>query len=75
MPDVRRSSSPGAASENLYYSGSVYDYVVNMNYNMARVPGAGSAFFLHVTEGHPTQGCVSIASSQLSKWPNYSAAR
>lgn len=57
---VRRSISPGAASENLYYSGSVYDYVVNMNYNMARVPGAGSAFFLHVTNGTPTAGCVAV---------------
>jgi L,D-peptidoglycan transpeptidase YkuD (ErfK/YbiS/YcfS/YnhG family) len=29
------------------------------------VPGAGSAFFLHVTVGAPTQGCISIAQPQL----------
>lgn len=62
---VRRSSSPGGASENLYYSGSVYDYVVNMNYNTARVPGAGSAFFLHVSDGNPTAGCVSVDRSVM----------
>ncbi len=62
---VRRSGSPGGASENLYYSGSVYDYVVNMNYNTARVPGAGSAFFLHVSDGTPTAGCVSVPRSVM----------
>ena len=29
--------------------------------------GAGSAFFLHVTVGAPTAGCVSIASDQLTR--------
>ncbi len=62
---VRQSNSPGAASENLYYSGSVYDYVVNMDYNMSRVPGAGSAFFLHVTDGTPTAGCVAVARASM----------
>lgn len=62
---VRRSTSPGGASENLYYSGSVYDYVVNMNYNTARTPGAGSAFFLHVSDGTPTAGCVSVDRSVM----------
>lgn len=62
---VRRSSSPGGASENLYYSGSVYDYVVNMDYNTARTPGAGSAFFLHVSDGTPTAGCVSVDRSVM----------
>ena len=73
---VRRSSSPGAASENLYNSGSVYDYVVNMNYNTARVPGAGSAFFLHVTDGTPTAGCVAVARSgmvAILRWLNPAA--
>ncbi len=62
---VRRATSPGGASENLYYSGYVYDYVVNMNYNTARVPGAGSAFFLHVSNGSPTAGCVSVSRSAM----------
>jgi len=29
------------------------------------VPGAGSAFFLHVSEGKPTQGCISINEVKL----------
>lgn len=62
---VRQSGSPGGASENLYYSGSVYDYVVNMDYNASRVPGAGSAFFLHVTDGRPTAGCVAVERSVM----------
>ncbi|MET3806289.1 L,D-peptidoglycan transpeptidase YkuD (ErfK/YbiS/YcfS/YnhG family) [Nakamurella sp. UYEF19] len=63
---VRQSSSPGGASENLYNSGSVYDYVVNMDYNLARVPGAGSAFFLHVSDGTPTAGCVSVSRTTMA---------
>ncbi len=62
---VRQDDSPGGASENLYDSGSVYDYVVNMDYNTARVPGAGSAFFLHVSDGTPTAGCVSVDRSVM----------
>lgn len=62
---VRQVGSPGGASENLYNSGSVYDYVVNMNYNTARVPGAGSAFFLHVSDGSPTAGCVSVGRASM----------
>lgn len=57
---VRRTTSPGGASENLYTSGAVYDYAVNIGYNLARTPGAGSAFFLHVTDGTPTAGCVAV---------------
>jgi len=57
---VRRSSSPGGNSENLFYSGAVYDYAVNINHNPRRIPYAGSGIFLHVTDGGPTAGCVSI---------------
>jgi L,D-peptidoglycan transpeptidase YkuD (ErfK/YbiS/YcfS/YnhG family) len=48
-------------SENLHDAGWVYGYAVVINYNMSpMVPGKGSAFFLHVTENKPTEGCVSI---------------
>ncbi len=63
---VRRSASPGGNSENLYYSGAVYDYAVNINHNPRRVPYAGSGIFLHVTDGGPTAGCVSIGRSSLA---------
>ncbi|MFT8871996.1 MAG: hypothetical protein ABF868_06855 [Sporolactobacillus sp.] len=37
-----------------------YQYAVVIDYNTARIPGAGSGFFLHCTNGHPTAGCVAI---------------
>ena len=45
---------------------SVYKYAVVMDYNRFPVtPGAGSAFFLHVTDGKPTAGCVSIPQADV----------
>lgn len=62
---VRQVQSPGGASENLYTSGAVYDYAVVMDYNTAQVPGAGSAFFVHVTNGAPTAGCVAVPAADM----------
>jgi L,D-peptidoglycan transpeptidase YkuD (ErfK/YbiS/YcfS/YnhG family) len=53
------------ASENLGEQGAVYDYALVMGVNTQRVPGAGSAFFVHVTNGAPTAGCVAIPASTL----------
>jgi L,D-peptidoglycan transpeptidase YkuD (ErfK/YbiS/YcfS/YnhG family) len=64
---VRRSTSPGGASENLYTAGAVYDYAIVIGYNPQRVPGAGSAIFLHVTNGSPTAGCVATDASTMVK--------
>jgi L,D-peptidoglycan transpeptidase YkuD (ErfK/YbiS/YcfS/YnhG family) len=48
-----------ASGENLGQAGAVYDYAAVIDYNRRPArPGAGSAFFLHVTNGHPTRGCV-----------------
>lgn len=48
-----------AAGEDLGQAGAVYDYAVVIDYNRWPVhPGAGSAFFLHVTGGRPTAGYV-----------------
>ncbi|WP_066166401.1 L,D-transpeptidase family protein [Gordonia hydrophobica] len=60
-------TSPGGDSENLYNSGPVYDYAVNINHNPTRTPGDASAIFLHVTDGKPTQGCVAIARDEMVK--------
>ncbi|MGI8415802.1 MAG: L,D-transpeptidase family protein [Nakamurella sp.] len=57
---VRQVNSPGGASENLYNAGTAYNLAVNIAYNPTRIPGKGSAFFLHVGTGSPTAGCVSI---------------
>ena len=67
-------TSPGVNSENLFYSGDVYAHAVVINYNMNPVvKGAGSGFFLHVSDGVPTQGCVAISAGQLNvvmRWLN-----
>jgi L,D-peptidoglycan transpeptidase YkuD (ErfK/YbiS/YcfS/YnhG family) len=60
--------SPGGNSENLYYSGEAYAHAVVINYNVNPVvKGAGSGFFLHVSMGVPTQGCVSIPLGDLDR--------
>lgn len=42
-----------------------YRYAVTMGVNKARVPGDGGAFFLHVANGQPTEGCVAIDETAL----------
>lgn len=45
-----------------------YEYAIVIDYNREPiVAGRGSAFFLHVTEGKPTQGCISMPESDM-KW-------
>lgn len=54
------------ASERLAAAGAVYAYAVVIDYNRRPVrAGAGSAFFLHVTNGRPTAGCVAIPRANL----------
>jgi L,D-peptidoglycan transpeptidase YkuD (ErfK/YbiS/YcfS/YnhG family) len=56
----------GDPNEHLYYETPPYNYAVIINYNRRPVhQGAGSAFFLHVSVGAPTAGCVSIDQTQL----------
>jgi L,D-peptidoglycan transpeptidase YkuD (ErfK/YbiS/YcfS/YnhG family) len=60
----------GAPNEHLYYEVPFYDVAVVIDYNTANSPtgirqGAGSAFFLHVTDGSATAGCVAIPQSNL----------
>jgi L,D-peptidoglycan transpeptidase YkuD (ErfK/YbiS/YcfS/YnhG family) len=53
-------------SEHLKAVGGPYAYAVVINYNTGPVvPGAGSAFFLHVTNNKPTGGCVAIPTVYL----------
>jgi L,D-peptidoglycan transpeptidase YkuD (ErfK/YbiS/YcfS/YnhG family) len=68
---VRSATSPGPGSENLYDTGAAYDYAAVIGYNLDQVPGAGSAFFLHVSNGRPTLGCVAVSRTtmvQLLRW-------
>jgi L,D-peptidoglycan transpeptidase YkuD (ErfK/YbiS/YcfS/YnhG family) len=54
-----------AAGENLYAAGAVYDNAVVIDYNRGGTRGAGSAFFLHITNGAATAGCVAIDRGSL----------
>jgi L,D-peptidoglycan transpeptidase YkuD (ErfK/YbiS/YcfS/YnhG family) len=65
---VVSSVSPGGDSENLYDAGLAYRHAVVINYNMNPiVKGAGSGFFLHVSFGAPTEGCVAIPEGELTR--------
>jgi L,D-peptidoglycan transpeptidase YkuD (ErfK/YbiS/YcfS/YnhG family) len=56
----------GDPNEHLYYERPFYNYavVINTPSGAAAYPH-GSAFFLHVTDGNPTAGCVAISQSKL----------
>jgi L,D-peptidoglycan transpeptidase YkuD (ErfK/YbiS/YcfS/YnhG family) len=59
--------SPGGNSENLFDAGGAYAHAVVINYNTDPiVRGAGSGFFLHVSGGRPTKGCVAITARDLN---------
>ena len=52
-------------SEHLIDYGKAYWYSVVIDYNTERVPYAGAAFFLHVANGEPTGGCVSVSEADM----------
>jgi len=53
-------------SEHLVDYPVAYQYAVIMDYNMHPVVrGAGSGFFLHVSNGKPTAGCVSVSRTDM----------
>jgi L,D-peptidoglycan transpeptidase YkuD (ErfK/YbiS/YcfS/YnhG family) len=55
-----------SAGEHLTDAGASYDRAVVIDYNRRpAVPGAGSAFFLHVTNGAATAGCVAVPETSL----------
>lgn len=63
--------SPSAIAENLYDSGPVYDYAVNIASNPQRIPGKVAGIFLHVTDGSPTWGCVAIGRDEMRSVLNW----
>jgi L,D-peptidoglycan transpeptidase YkuD (ErfK/YbiS/YcfS/YnhG family) len=58
---------PAGANPEPMHNVPVYNYAAVIAYNLARTPGAGSAIFLHVGDGHATAGCVSLPQAQLRK--------
>jgi L,D-peptidoglycan transpeptidase YkuD (ErfK/YbiS/YcfS/YnhG family) len=70
-----RYGDPGASPEPMDVSAYVYGAVIG--YNTRRVPGLGSAIFLHASIGIPTAGCVTLPVPRLLRvlhWldPRYS---
>jgi L,D-peptidoglycan transpeptidase YkuD (ErfK/YbiS/YcfS/YnhG family) len=61
-----RHHSAGRDPEPMHTQPS-YDDVAVIAYNTARVPGRGSAIFLHVTHNSPTSGCVALPRRQVLK--------
>jgi L,D-peptidoglycan transpeptidase YkuD (ErfK/YbiS/YcfS/YnhG family) len=59
-----RFHNPGVNPEPMH-NVPAYDYAAVIAYNTARVPGLGSAVFLHVGGGGPTAGCVSLPRAEL----------
>ena len=59
-----RNANAGVNPEPMHNVPS-YNYAAVIAYNTARVPGAGSAIFLHVGDGQATAGCVSLPQPQL----------
>jgi L,D-peptidoglycan transpeptidase YkuD (ErfK/YbiS/YcfS/YnhG family) len=59
-----RTANPGRNPEPMHQV-PAYNYAAVIAYNTARVPGLGSAIFLHVGTGRATAGCVSLPASQL----------
>ena len=59
----------GAPNEHLYYETPFYNYAVVIDYNTPNTgqvtQGAGSGFFLHVTDGTATAGCVAVPQGSL----------
>ena len=68
---VRASTQPSGIAENLYDSGPVYDYAVNITSNPQRIPGKVAGIFLHVTDGNPTWGCVAIGREEMKSVLNW----
>jgi L,D-peptidoglycan transpeptidase YkuD (ErfK/YbiS/YcfS/YnhG family) len=62
---VRAEQIASTDAENLYDSGSVYDYAVLIEHNPARIPGRSAGIFLHVSDGEPTWGCVAIGRDEM----------
>ena len=55
--------------EDLFKYGKVYNYFLDIGYNLEKIPYKGSAIFLHCWKNNttPTHGCIAIAESNMKK--------
>ncbi|MDC2864382.1 GW domain-containing glycosaminoglycan-binding protein [Bacillus sp. BP-3] len=59
-------NSSSRSDEHLIDYPAQYKYGIVINYNTENIQkGAGSGFFLHVSNGKPTAGCVAIPENQM----------
>lgn len=53
-------------SEKIIDYPTAYGYCLFIGYNIEGVPGKGSCFFLHCSNGRPTAGCVSVPEPDMA---------
>ncbi len=54
-------SSNKNLKENLYRKDHKYDYIISISHNERKIPGKGSAVFIHLTDDYkPTAGCIAL---------------
>ena len=47
--------------ENLYRKDHKYDYIISISHNEKKIPGKGSAIFIHLTNNYTTTaGCIAL---------------
>ena len=47
--------------ESLHRKDHKYDYIISISHNEKKIPGKGSAIFIHLTDNYrPTTGCVAL---------------
>ena len=50
-----------SVKESLYRKDHKYDFIISINHNERKMPGKGSAIFIHLTNNYkPTAGCVAL---------------
>ena len=60
-------NSDWKSAENILLVGKAYNYVLALDYNIEKVPGAGSAIFFHCSTGNSTAGCISVPEEYMIK--------
>lgn len=71
MQVCQKAQCPFNTSESENLQIPQYKHSVVMGVNKNKVPGGGSAFFFHTTDGGPTAGCVAIDDAtlvQIIRW-------
>lgn len=64
--DTTAPESSVNGSEHLITHVGLYNYAIVVNYNMnPSVPYRGAGIFIHVSNGHPTAGCIAVPATTI----------